>query len=1336
MRNLKRALSLTLASVMLLGMMVIGTSAASYPDVDKDNNVEAIEVLQAVGVMQGDDKGNFDPDRTVSRNEMAIVMAKLLNLDYNYYKENCPFWDVPDYAKPYVGACYANGIVSGYNATQYGGSDTVTAVQAASMMMRALGYFKYQSDYKDGFVIATVRQASKLGLFKDINASNDTPLTRDQVAQLALNTLETAMVDAKDNTLNINTGAAGGNISITGGQVDYVVRTSTEKFAKAINDTDKGGNETDGREGCTVELGEQLYNGDLVKNEDQSDDFGHPAVTWKLKNTEIGTYEDNTDLVETWTGKVTKDAMYKAMGKNTVDAITKGGNNGSLTYWVDGVSDDKTADIDQFADRNNTGKINNDAADTGNGSVTKLYVDKDDNATIVVVSTYVYQASSDYNSSTDELRIASAGDTSEFPVNLDTYTLKGEDFNLEDVKEDDYLLVTAYKSGSTYKVATVKPAEVVTGEVTGYKLEDNITVDGTDYSYSLKTKKDGGVKSEIQATGSQVALVLDEYGYVIAVDTTLVGGNYVFITEANNEGMLTSSNVIAKAYFADGTEDTITLKKVAGSTNKNTMKSAKGWYTYSKDSADKYTLTAISGSYDDAKQFGIGTGNVVTGNKILVQGNAKLANITGASGIRTNSKTQFIIVDKDGDVYTYTGTSNAPDISMNSGTYKAGYVWNTKNNYATYVFISVDGNNDSEVDASTEDDVFYILLDKDATKGTGDDTYYIYNAIVDGKKTSIETDDQYAEYTMYTKVKRDSKTDRITGMKEVIGTGDSNVNSGNASNFTTDDDWKKFDIGAATRVTAKNEGMTIGSNSFITGKDSQLNLVIMKGASATTDKDADYEAYCGTTASTIASVLNGYDIDDGYYYVVTKDAYNNGNGNTELKYLFLYVEGDTDANVEDVSNAKTAVEAIATLPAPTTGSDYNENQIKAEVKKLIEAAAGPNVKVEITSWGVITPAAGGVDGGIAASTTVKLTSKNDSTKTATATIGAITIKAKAQSDAEVVTGAQTSVPAAITAAGGVGDTTQDLSTEAAAKTAVKAAVTAALPAGVEVDTSARSFDAGWEFGAFTAPTNGTEGSPAGADGKFASVKVQIKKGEAKGLIEMTNVTVKAKAFESAGETDEQKATAAKTKVDAITPEQKALNPAQVTDAATAAAKAKAVVEGLAGAGVTVAEKAAGTWVAPVDASSASDAGTAGTYTVTYTLTVGEVAKESVEIVFTVAQKTWAEIQNAKVATAKAAIEAMSTNILKDANTAFTSSDDANAAITRIQALVNDLTGVKGVAGLTATVAQADSPAFTAVNGTTNGSIAVKITIALTDADPSSVVANVTSFTLLAEVPST
>ena len=42
MRNLKRALSLALSTVMLMGMMVVGTGAAGYPDVTSKDNEEAI----------------------------------------------------------------------------------------------------------------------------------------------------------------------------------------------------------------------------------------------------------------------------------------------------------------------------------------------------------------------------------------------------------------------------------------------------------------------------------------------------------------------------------------------------------------------------------------------------------------------------------------------------------------------------------------------------------------------------------------------------------------------------------------------------------------------------------------------------------------------------------------------------------------------------------------------------------------------------------------------------------------------------------------------------------------------------------------------------------------------------------------------------------------------------------------------------------------------------------------------------------------------------------------------------------------------------------------------
>ena len=58
MRNLKRALSLALATVMTLGLMVVGTGA-SYADVSSEHNQEAIDVLQTVGI-----KASFSVART------------------------------------------------------------------------------------------------------------------------------------------------------------------------------------------------------------------------------------------------------------------------------------------------------------------------------------------------------------------------------------------------------------------------------------------------------------------------------------------------------------------------------------------------------------------------------------------------------------------------------------------------------------------------------------------------------------------------------------------------------------------------------------------------------------------------------------------------------------------------------------------------------------------------------------------------------------------------------------------------------------------------------------------------------------------------------------------------------------------------------------------------------------------------------------------------------------------------------------------------------------------------------------------------------------------------
>ena len=1250
MRNLKRALSLTLASVMLFGMMVVGTSAASYPDVSESDNVEAIEVLKAVGVMVGDEKGNFGPDQPVNRAQMAVVMALLLNLDYNYYEGTNHFVDVPAWAEPYVAACYANGIVSGYDAYTYGSGDSVTAVQAASMMMRALGYFQYQSDYDDngGFELATVKQASKIDLFKDINANAKDPLTRNQVAKLALNTLESDMVDAQDNTLHITTGENAGNINITGGQVNYVVRTSTSTFATAINGEEAGGS-IDGRNGSVIQMGEQLYQGDLKLSDDETDDFGRPSRSWRYKTEDIGTYAKKSELVQTWTEKVTKNMVYAALGKNNVDNLKKA-SGPELNYYVDGKPVDTNvsgvAGIEKYADRNNTGNLNNaDPSDSGNGTKTELYLDKDGNVNIVVMNTYVFQAASDYSTSKDELRVSAAGDTSDF-IRLNNYTLKGEDFDLEDVKEDDYLLLTVAYDGSKYVPQTVEPAELITGAVTAYSNESSVTVDGEKYSYATKTNKGGGVKSAVTSTGGSVALVMDKYGFIIAVDDTIVGGNYVFITEADNEGMLSSSNVIAKAYFSDGTEDTITLKKVDGSTNKESMKAAAGWYSYSKDSAGKYTLTSPRGSYESGYNLKADAANPdLDDDKLLVSGKAKLYEIMGANGtsangasnVRANERTIFVIVDKDGDVAAATGISEAPDVEITGGNYQIGYVWNDKTEYATFVFIGLEGNGSSSVTANESNEFIYVL-EEDGAHDDGNNTYYTFKTIRDGAQAIAEMEDNgYNEWTLYTKVKTSGDNDRITAMKEV-------VNGSAVGGQTSDDKWHVVNASGA-KVSFEKNVLTIGDQSYTVNNDTQLHMVVDKDVGidvsdkVNTDKDADYVVYDDVNGAEMRATLDGCAITGTYYVVLEKDWKDGNNG--ALDYLFLHVTGASKSSDKDVTDATTALRALGGEDHPIPSDVIPKGATKAEAIKAIQdyikiavKKAAKNVDYEI-EWpndsnytAPTNPETIDDEGADGAYTGVKVTiTKEDGTEVEVDLEDfTIAFKPYQAEDDELVTDAQEKVT------GMSGDelklvmdedTVKKPDSKADARKLAEDAVieklggAPAARAAAEAETSTRETASGlkltFTWGDYEAPTLPEDKDTAGTDGSIVITELVIKKGKEKAEIteEMTfTIPALAWADTEAGKAEaaiEEALTAAETAVtegmenaESLTIMNTEAGLAVDADLADAAAAIKTAVEALI-------EDENITVTVTAKVTTAVNGDTAGAFTATVTLTYGDEA---------------------------------------------------------------------------------------------------------------------------------
>ena len=639
MRNLKRALSLTLASVMLLGMMVVGAGAASYPDVDEKDNIEAIEVLQAVKVMVGDEKGNFGPDQPVNRAQMAVVMALLLDLDYDYYEGTNPFKDVPAWAAPYVAACYANGIVSGYDAYTYGSGDPVTAVQAASMMMRALGYFKYPSDYSNngGFELATVKQASKIDLFRQINANAKDPLTRNQVAQLALNALKTPIVEADDKTISWVDGS--GNVIASGGQVNYVVTASSQAYARAIDDAESKGNALNGVSGYIIELGEKLYNGKL-KLTDDIDAFNRPARNWEFEGKTIGLYAKKELMEMENVGTVTGKDLYDLLGKTKVSDY-------SIEVALDGVTDPEIVfnahkangesgyddagskkNVHFVFDKDDINRSNNGSLGaTGTGVLTQVFVDPDyDNGTnrpsgkvwIAVINTYLARASQDYDSKREELTlnaysvVKSSGEYVKLDKNsaAQQVRLSVEEFPaVKDAKESDAFLVT-FAEG---EVQSAVPAEVLSEvKVSSFKKSDNVVVDGTTYKFTTTAGfETGTLKTDY--TGDDLInlkdrvynIFLDAYDNLIGVQLVDEVKNYVFISALDlNDSNLVNGTANAKALFLDGTVDTIRVNMdksdiapyengaKPGGYNKNSILNT--WCTYTKNNSDVYTVKQVA----------------------------------------------------------------------------------------------------------------------------------------------------------------------------------------------------------------------------------------------------------------------------------------------------------------------------------------------------------------------------------------------------------------------------------------------------------------------------------------------------------------------------------------------------------------------------------------------------------------------------------------------------------------------------------------------------------------------------------------------------------------------
>ena len=597
MRNLKRALSLALAAIMLIGMMVVSASATGlddFSDKDKVVNKDAVSMLTTLGVINGKEDGSyFDPTGNVTRAEMAKMIATVLNqgadVDGLYVGMNTGLTDVKGHwAESYINYCYSLGIIAGRGNGKFDPAATVTGNEAAKMLLVAAGYDAQLEGLTGAdWAIKTASLASTLGIFDNLSVATSDPLTRDNAALLIYNALDIEMIQKYENGYAIAFTDHRTLLSAKYGvyKIEGVVVSNEEA---ALNNTDSDFASAKGK--TTMEnvkvyasttsnttTGEyEEVKGQVVFNVSTTANMLGKTVTMYAKKTTVlsnstvlGVYLDDASNVVKTTAD-TQDTM-KDFLKGTGLSTDK-----DTAYYVNyGVMDSEADATKALGFDAKTGRFTNVNGKTNAYGVEMTAIDNDGDG-IVEYVLYLQETLTQVIAKSDskETTTLNAFNKNKAIDNENIVT----DANLS---EGDLVLVASY--GGKYHVST---PNVVTGQMESYSSsktkEQTITVGGTEYhpSYILfaADAADNTYEFNVLDCGTKDGVdfdidydfILDSNDNVIAYRPSSKGvGDYALILDSGYDPGRTNSNPTGevKVLLADGTEKLYTLNFDASAQN-------------------------------------------------------------------------------------------------------------------------------------------------------------------------------------------------------------------------------------------------------------------------------------------------------------------------------------------------------------------------------------------------------------------------------------------------------------------------------------------------------------------------------------------------------------------------------------------------------------------------------------------------------------------------------------------------------------------------------------------------------------------------------------------------
>ena len=863
---MKKFLSLVLALAMTMSLVTVSAGAKDFTDNSKIEYKEAVDVVSALGIVEGYEDGAFNPQNTLTRGAAAKIICNLIlgtTTASALRADTAPYSDVPttNTFAGYIAYCQKEGIISGYADGTFKPAATLTGYAFMKMLLGALGYDSDIEGYTGAnWSIAVGKRALGIGLddgndnFVGVNA-----VTREEACLYAFNTLKATMVeyDAKT-TVSVE----GAQVTVGGSEAKNVSQDGYKSYTGDSDDT-------------TLEFCEKNF--DKLKAKDDTNGFDAPATKWTYDGDEIGTYDKDADAT-----------LVVADAEKSLETLITDGD------YMDISSKDIDADAKVFFNGLDLGKysaVKGDDDLAGKGDIIDVYENDDNDVETIVIRSYTYakiDAVDDDLSTTLKNRDASVelslvdingdslgnGDYYD-DYNSDEKVLNGYNADYEegtvlavalaaDAADDDAILdsyvvetVTGTPSASR-KVETTDYANFLLGNYQGAGKgvkNGSITVDGTKYNYAAQFT--GLTDTDTVDFNKEYNVYLTAEGYVLAVDGDVTASlsDVYYVTGYYKETKAGSDSTYVQAVsLKDGTVQELKV---------DTDVSCDLTTDTSKASSTIKPLGKLYKLDEDSNKW---SGDKYSNSKYTVTEAETLeADVTSTSSVvRTDDvyylddSTFFISVEKSGadiDVKTATGVMSM-DCDSASGNVKAIVIAND-NDALVVIYIGDDLNG-----ATSAADIVYLDSDantenKDGWEGSLWFMDELNNEDVTIDQAGAPTQGFY-RYTM--------NSDGIYELKSASGDkiGAGEVGSSTSGTATG----VYFTTARSNAVTAPSEGQDADGNTYyntvVFVGTSMSGATVIDTRSSSAMKADDYSNEINTTSKLVAALNKGYVKADVY----------------------------------------------------------------------------------------------------------------------------------------------------------------------------------------------------------------------------------------------------------------------------------------------------------------------------------------------------------------------------------------------------------------------------------------------------------------------------------------